>query len=334
MHSRTAFAPGLVIGLVCLIPTTVFGQAFITPRGEVILTTNYQWFDSNEHLLTAAVTGPERTPLETSLGLDFPTKVADDVFPQGRTTTQMMFIDADVGITDRLALMGGVALGASRYIGPVPTAVTDDSHWHPSFQDLRIGVRFLAIDAGATLVTPFATVQFPLADYPIIGHTALGLGLNELEVGASVGRILSFGDQLAYVEGRYSYAFVENVQVENRGEVAIDRSRLVAEVDYFWGPVALQFTATWRHVHGGVDPVQIGGNPHLIGFHGQELTSRDFRLGGGISFPITDSVGLYASYNDLTWGELVDNANIFSVGFDWNFQLFGGLGSGLLLGDD
>ena len=112
MHSRTAFAPGLVIGLVCLIPTTVFGQAFITPRGEVILTTNYQWFDSNEHLLTAAVTGPERTPLETSLGLDFPTKVADDVFPQGRTTTQMMFIDADVGLTDRLALMGGVALAA------------------------------------------------------------------------------------------------------------------------------------------------------------------------------------------------------------------------------
>ena len=335
MQSRLAFPSRLVlVGTMCLIPTTGFGQAFLPERGEVNITTNYQWFESNQHLLTGAVVGPVLTPLELSLGVDFQTKVADDLFPQGRTSTQMVIVDADVGVTDRLALMGGVALGASRYIGPVPTSGTDDGLWHSSFQDARIGARFLAVDTGATVVTPFAIVQFPLADYPIIGHTALGLHLKELQVGTSVGRVLVFGEHVAYVEGSYTYAFIENVTVENIGEIAIDRSQLAVDVGYFLGPVTLQFLSTWRHVHGGVDPVQIGGNPHLIGFHGQELATRDWRMGGAISFPISESLSVYASYNDLTWGELVDDANVFSVGFDWNFQLFGGLGSGLLPGND
>ena len=216
----------------------------------------------------------------------------------------------------------------------MPTAATDDSHWHPSFQDARIGARFLAVDTGATFVTPFATAQFPIADYPIIGHTALGLGLKQLQIGASVGRALIFGRQLVYVEGRYSYAFVENVEVANIGVVPIDRSDVVAEAVYFRGPLTLQFVTTWRHVYGGVDPVQVGGNFHTIGFHGQELTSRDWRMGGTVSFALNDTVSLYGSYDDLVWGELVDAAHVFSVGIDWSVRLFGGLGAGLLLGDD
>ena len=39
------------------------------------------------------------------------------------------------------------------YIGPVPTSGTDDGHWHPSLQDARIGARFLAVDAGAIVIT-------------------------------------------------------------------------------------------------------------------------------------------------------------------------------------
>ena len=336
VHRRFTFLTTLVLaGLVCFAPVPALGQsAFLPERGEVSVSMNYQWFDSNEHLLTGAVTGPTLTPLETSLGLDFLTKVTDDVFPQGRTTTQMLFVDADVGITDRFALSGGLAGGAPRYIGPVPTASTDNSHWHPDLQDARIGARFLALTAGTTFVTPFATVQFPLGDYPVIGHTALGLGLNELQVGTTVGKLLLFGDTLAYVEGRYSYSFVENAQVAGTGEVAIDRSEIGAEAGAFVGPLTFQFFTTWRHIHGGVDPVQIGGNFHTIGFHGQELKTRDWRMGGTVSFPVTSSVSVSVSYNDLVWGELVDVAHVFSVGLDWNFRLFGGLGSGLIRGDE
>ncbi len=219
---------------------------------------------------------------------------------------------------------------SARYPLPPPT----NSQWHPDFQDARIGARFLAFAAGTTFVTPFATVQFPLGDYPIIGHTALGLGLNELQVGASVGKLLLFGDQLAYLEGRYSYGFVENVQVAGAGDVAIDRSEIAAEVGYFVGPLTFQFFTTWRHVHGGVDPVQLGGNFHTIGFHGQELKTRDWRMGGSVSLPVTSSVSVSVSYNDLVWGELVDAAHVFSMGLDWNFRLFGGLGSGLIKGDE
>ncbi len=133
MHGRSAFLTSLVsMGLLCLVPTSVLGQsAFLPERGEVSVSMNYQWFDSNEHLLTGAVTGPTLTPLETSLGLDFQTKVTDDLFPQGRTTTQMVFVDAEVGITDRFALSGGFAGGAPRYVGPVPTATTDEQSVAP-----------------------------------------------------------------------------------------------------------------------------------------------------------------------------------------------------------
>ena len=145
---------------------------------------------------------------------------------------------------------------------------------------------------------------------------------------------LLFGDQLAYLEGRYSYGFVENVQVAGAGDVAIDRSgNRRRSWDIFVGPLTFQFFTTWRHVHGGVDPVQLGGNFHPIGFHGQELKTRDWRMGGSVSLPVTSSVSVSVSYNDLVWGELVDAAHVFSMGLDWNFRLFGGLGSGLIKGN-
>ncbi len=57
-------------------------------------------------------------------------------------------------------------------------------------------------------------------------------------------------------------------------------------------------------------------------------------MGGGITLPITESMALTVSYNDLLWGERVDDAHTFSIGLDWNIRLFGGFGSGLLIDDE
>ena len=63
--------------------------------------------------------------------------------------------------------------------------------------------------------TPFAAVVVPTHDYPVYGHSAPGVGLNELQTGASVGRLVNLmGQPRLWFEGTYFYSFVENVSDE------------------------------------------------------------------------------------------------------------------------
>ena len=97
-----------------------------------------------------------------------------------------------------------------------------------------------------------------------MGHSAPGRGLNETWLGFWVGKNLSDWIPNTYVQGRYNYAFVEEV-----ANVKHDHSNLDFEIGHFlnrqWSVRAMSFM---RFAHGGVDVPMPASHP-LFRHHDQ-----------------------------------------------------------------
>ena len=172
--------------LALLIPASALAQGAWVPRkGEGVFSISSQWLEADRHLVDSSGT----SPLEEWFGIDYDSNSVD----WGKLESMAVVLDADVGVTDRLAVTGGLAFMAPRYTGNLPDGPGDDGDFHGSIQDARIGARFVAVNEGPWAVTPFAAFVFPTTDYAIRGHTAPGLGLKELQVGATVGRLIDIG---------------------------------------------------------------------------------------------------------------------------------------------
>ena len=96
----------LAVLVFLLLPTGLLAQeeAWVPPKGELFWSIRYQWYKADEHLLSSAVL-TELTPLEELQGVDFDSAALD----LGKMESQVVVMDADIGITDRLALSGGLA---------------------------------------------------------------------------------------------------------------------------------------------------------------------------------------------------------------------------------
>ena len=237
--------PFLLFVLILLIPGRALAQGAWVPRqGEAAFSINYQWLDAKRH----AADNSGLSPFEAWFGLDFDSNEIEDF---GRLSALSMVLDAEVGVTDRLTLTGGLAFTTARYLGDVPETPLDDGQFHGSVQDARIAARYAAVNDGTWSVTPFAAFVFPATDYAVFGQTAPGLGLNELQVGAAVGRLLDIrGSPRAWFQGAYYYAFMENVSEE----ITVDRSNLILELGYFVNErLSVNLLTNWQKVHGGIE---------------------------------------------------------------------------------
>ncbi len=187
---RRDVARSVLAGLVfLLLPTGLIAQeeAWVPPKGELFWSVRYQWYKADDHLFSSDVLGPELTPLEELQGVDFDSAALD----LGKMESQLIVLDADIGITDKLALTGGLAFVQGKYTqsgSGGPEGPIDDGAFHGNFQDARIGVRYMALN-GSWVLTPSATFVLPVTDYPIIGHAAIGRGLKELQLGVNFGRL-------------------------------------------------------------------------------------------------------------------------------------------------
>jgi len=308
-----------------LVPTAARAQsAFVPPRGEVDLSVTYQRIESHRHYFGDAVAGEDLAPVEEFVGTDFDGPVVD----LGAIESHGAIVDGDVGLTDRLALFGGVALVQAKYTGSTPDGETDDGTYHGGFQDARVGARYLMVDRGLWVATPFVELSVPTRDYPVAGHAVIGRGLKELRVGAAVGGILVVGGAArGYVEGSYSYGFMENPS----DELALNRSRAGVEVGFFLGRLSLQVLSSWQHVHGGLEWANIGDH-HLseehVHMHDQAAATRDWRMGVGMTFDTSDTTALYLSYNGLVSGVNTHDGHAITFGVNWAFQAFGGFSLG------
>ena len=311
----------LTATLAFLVPASALAQAAWLPgKGEARVGFMYQYLVGGKHLNSEP----------NLLGFDLGSKKVD----LGSTYSQVVALDVDVGITDRFALTGTIAFVGSKYVvggvallgGPFGIySPLDNGSWHGTFQDGRIGARFLALDDGAWALTPFVSYGLPTTDYNVIGHTSFGRGLTELQLGLHWGRILSSsGRPFGYIHGTASHAFMEDV-----GDISLSRTNVLLGFGYFFKSVTVNAWTLYQNIHGGIDWSR---DLSLDGHHAEELglahdraAASDFwRVGMGVSLPVSLGVDLYANIGTTLWGVNTHQAHTITVGATWNFQAFGG----------
>lgn len=294
-----------------LLPAGVAAQAWTPPKGEGVLSLTFQSMNAGDHLLSSTVLG----------GVDFGSKSVDF----GDVDGQVLLLDGDFGVTDRLAVSARLAYVSSRYTeggrvdeGPASHRHLDidDGGWHGSFQDAGIGARYM-LSAGSWVVTPSAAVVFPVRDYVTLGHAAIGRGLNELQLGLDTGRpLFKSGPPRGYFQGGYRYAFVEKVK-----DISLSRSNLMLELGYFVNRfLTVRGFGTWQKTHGGIDWTH---DIHDIdGFHAhdQAAAANWVRVGAGVSIPVGGGVNLFASVIKTIEGENTLDGTAVSVGTSWGFE--------------
>jgi len=310
----------LSAGLAFLAPATALAQgAWLPGKGEAIVGFQYQYTKTDAHLFSSPI----------FFGVDFGSKSIDF----GTTQSQVASLDAEIGVTDRFALTGTIAFIGSRYteggtqaLGPFNAeSALDDGTWHSSFQDGRIGARYRALDDGAWALAPFISYGIPTTDYGTIGHSAVGRGLTELQLGVHWGRILSSsGKPFGYLQGTVSHAFMEDVR-----DISLSRTSALLGFGYFLDSVTLNVWTLYQNMHGGIDWARDldAHDEHLgeaLHDHDQAAAADFWRAGLGASVPVSLSFEVYATVSTTLWGINTHDATALVVGVTWNFQAFGG----------
>lgn len=324
--------PALVLLILALSPASLLAQAWVPPKGELYFDITYQWLRADDHLYSDEVLGPELTPLETLFG-DLQSTSQDE----GRIRSHAILMNADIGITDRLALSGGLAFVQAKFVPTGPASFPenpdiDDGAFHGDFQDARLGARYVLLD-GSWVLTPSATVVLPVTDYPVLGHAAIGRNLKEAQFGVNVGRFMNIGGApRAYLHGNYTYAVMEDTEI-----ASLDRSNLQLELGFLHRAFTVQVFGAWEKIHGGIEWHNLGGHHDSLGdhedpfeavngIHDQVAATRDFQLGGAVTFHVSDAADLFVALNDTVWGANTHDAGTLTFGVSWGLQAFGGIG--------
>lgn len=211
-------------------------------------------------------------------------------------------VSLDYSTTDRLAIGLSVPYIESRYEGanPHPGAAVDDGTYHGTVTDFGISVRYVALNTDSITLTPVAFVLIPLHDYATMGHGAPGKGLYELGVGINAGHELVTLTPGLFVQGRYTYTFVEKIS-----ELSVNRSNADVLLSYVVHPrVVLTGNARWQETHGGLT-LPLTASDASVYFHEHDQLARVnyFRAGAGLSYMIGGNVDLFANYDTVVGSE-------------------------------
>ena len=256
-------------------------QAWLPPKGEASFSLGYGNVFVNRHYLGTG---------------DNPGDGVESDY--GHIRSQSFAIGLTYGVSNRLAVSVGLPYIVTKYYGTAGqnffphTIPIDDGSYHGSFQDFRIALGYQAFN-GPIAVAPFVAAVIPSHAYTSFAHAAAGRDLREYLLGASVGGRL---DQLltgSYFEATYSYAFVERLM-----NIHHDRSDASLELGYFLTPsLALRGIGTGHYTHGGIAFQSPQSTPpELFPIHDRIDKSSAINLGGGLSYTLTGSTTLYASY--------------------------------------
>jgi hypothetical protein len=131
-------------------------------------------------------------------------------FDAGTTDSHAVQLSAVFALNEKWTLFGSIPYVKKRLVDPIGWGThnplvdfyeytppdlrfVDDGEYHGGFQDLSVGVQYLALD-GPLWVSPFVSYGAPASDYPIYGGAIIGKGLNELHLGVSLEYIPYFSD--------------------------------------------------------------------------------------------------------------------------------------------
>ena len=284
-----------------------FAQAWVPPAGVGSITISFQRIDNTGHLLT------------------------DGSSAGGLSENLSLLVEVDYAITDRLSISAGLPYVGARWTDPnppppfVPFLPVDQCHcWHGGLQDFAFTARYNVIRNGGFALTPSLSVGAPSHDYAYQGEAVIGRDLKELRFGVDVGQRLDRISPRLSVQGRYSYAVVEQVLdiPNNRSNATVEGAfQLTRKFD------ARGF-ATWQRTHGGL---RFGGmgelpppgevnTPELLAQHDRLLRDNNFRVGGGVSYSLP-TIDLFASYISYVSGTDSHLGRAFTFGISWPFEI-------------
>lgn len=165
----------------------------------------------------------------------------------------------------------------------------------------------------------------PSHDYDFRGEAVLGRGLKEVRFGADVGQRLDFLSPKLAVQGRYSYAVVEQVLdiPNNRSNAALEGAFQVTRA------FGVRGTLAWQHTHGGLQfgspppstflPPGDVNTPERLFQHDRLLRDDHVRVGAGAaySFPQFDVFGSWVRYSSGTDSHA---GHVFTTGISIPFE--------------
>ena len=248
---------------------------------------------------------------------------------------QLSVVELEYALTDRLALNASLPYIASKYTGSLDDPVYLDIHkrydeyrltnpaarpsldtgdYNATFQDFIFLVRYNVLERGLT-VTPVIGATVPSHDYRTTGEAAPGINRRALHTGVNVGRLLDPLAPNAYVHAHFSYSFVERY----RG-IRLDRSGVELEAGYAIAPtVTVRALADWMKTHGGIGFFEATEDLALFLEHDRLLPSRHWRVAGGATVTLTDTLDLDAALLGYLSGAVTRYGLGVNVGLTWRF---------------
>jgi hypothetical protein len=252
--------------------------------------------------------------------------------PLGKSRATNLLFGLSYSLTDRFTAEVSLPLVITKFtanrtdltfgIPFVVPAPIDDGSSHSTFQDFHIDLRYNVLRDSRhralrdLAVTPFFSFIVPSHSYAYRGESAFGRDLREYVLGISAGRLLSPLLRKAYVQGQYSYAFVQKAN-----DIPLNHSNVDIELGYFLPhSLSVRGFGSWLHTHGGLSITEVLANPQLIPIHDRLLSTDYWHLGTGASYSLTRSVDLSFSYVSYLTGSNTHYGRVVTVGTFWNFN--------------
>jgi hypothetical protein len=292
-------------------------QAFLPPAGEGNVTISYQNLRSDGHL---DLNGDRMTG-----------ESAHDP-----TQSHAVVMEAEFGLSERLAVSASLPYIRSRYEGTFPHHVMgtgpvqewDNGQYHATFQDFRVGVRY-NITRRPFAITPSVDVIIPSHHYPNNAHAAVGKDLRAYVVGAAVGGFLDALLPRLFFDAQVTYARVQEVI-----GIRPNRSRVDGTLGYFITPrLSVRFLESYQVTHHGFDLISFTPMTTAV-IHGTDIEiPREYRsyhdrlqrsnylsFGGAVGFALNDSVEVFVDAAKMVWGENVHPLRGITVGVNTHFS--------------
>lgn len=154
----------------------------------------------------------------------------------GHTDAHVIMLSGSYSFSDRITAYASLPWIRKRHKGALPhdatvdfqnyeppdLSVVDDGTYHSDWQDLFIGVQYLARSERLTL-SPFISYGLPTNDYPFYGHAAVGRNLWHVPVGVAWSFEPYFDKW--YLDGSVAYVFTEKT-------LGVDVSHWLADISF------------------------------------------------------------------------------------------------------
>ena len=308
-------APVFAFAAFLAIASSAAAQAWVPPQGSGSVSLSYQRISNTGH--------------RRSNGF---------LVEAGQSLNMGLYLEGEYSLTNRLSLAVGLpyVFGKSTTVNPPPPPIPylpwDQCHcWQSGWQDFGFTARYNMVhaDNGAFALTPSVSVGVPSHNYEFRGESVLGRHLKEVRIGVDAGQRLDVISPNLFVEGRYSYAFVERVIdiPNNRSNASVEGTYLLLK-----RKLAARGLASWQRTHGGLlfgspPPASLEfpgevNTPERLLQHDRLLRDNYFHAGGGLSysFPRMD---VFASYIAFVSGTDTHAGRALTLGVSWPFEFHG-----------